>query len=124
MRISDWSSDVCSSDLVDPATPFGSLLTDRAPGGDAGHGGGEKCGLAMGSLADAPDLPAQLDDGGLEQPAAHLLAHAFDVGGGGVAGVDMEVAVLPADLGAARSEERPVGNECVSTCTYRWVPYN
>src|SRR3546814_13906236 len=78
MRISDWSSDVCSSDLVDPATPFGSLLTDRAPGGDAGHGGGEKCGLAMGSLPDAPDLPAQLDAGGLEHPAAPLLAQAFD----------------------------------------------
>src|SRR3546814_12292624 len=25
---------------------------------------------------------------------------------------------------AARSEERRVGNECVSTCRYRWSPYH
>src|SRR3546814_12594743 len=102
----------------------------------------------MGSLPDAPDLPAQLDAGGLEHPAAHLLAQAFDVGGGGVAGVDQEVAVLLADLGAAdgqaaaasvvdeppglvalgigegRSEERRVGKECVSTGRSRWCPYH
>src|SRR3546814_15939053 len=25
---------------------------------------------------------------------------------------------------SARSEERRVGKECVSTCRYRWAPYN
>src|SRR3546814_19809410 len=85
---------------------------------------------------------------GLGHPAAHLVAQAFDVGGGGVAGVDQEVAVLLADLGAAdgqaaaasvvdeppglvalgigegRSEERRVGKECVSTGRSRWCPYH
>src|SRR3546814_11420258 len=26
-------------------------------------------------------------------------------------------------MGAGRSEERRVGKECVSTCSYRWSPY-
>src|SRR3546814_8792362 len=30
MRISDWSSDVCSSDLVEPGGPAGAGLGDRA----------------------------------------------------------------------------------------------
>src|SRR3546814_14981761 len=27
------------------------------------------------------------------------------------------------DAGVVRSEARPVGNECVSTCRSRWLPY-
>src|SRR3546814_9044648 len=34
-----------------------------------------------------------------------------------------ELAALP-PLGVERSEERRVGKECVSTCRYRWSPYN
>src|SRR3546814_15656118 len=30
----------------------------------------------------------------------------------------------PILLARARSEERRVGKECVSTCRYRWSPYN
>src|SRR3546814_19587042 len=30
----------------------------------------------------------------------------------------------PAAVLLARSEERRVGKECVSTCRYRWAPYN
>src|SRR3546814_19538672 len=28
------------------------------------------------------------------------------------------------DLGEVRSAERRVGNECVSTCSFRWSPYH
>src|SRR3546814_3934888 len=68
MRISDWSSDVCSSDL---------------------------------------------DDG-------YLLPVAFGVGTGLLVRVEFE----PLDQSVARSEERRVGKECVSTCRSRWSPYH
>src|SRR3546814_18144126 len=31
--------------------------------------------------------------------------------------------LLEGQLVAGRSEERPVGNECASTCRSRWTPY-
>src|SRR3546814_8631244 len=86
MRISDWSSDVCSSDLIVEMREVG---RQRA----------EFCGA---------------DDRRL-----HILpvdAIGRDVGG--------QMAVEPAELGADRSEERRVGNECVSTCRSRWSPYH
>src|SRR3546814_1284809 len=78
MRISDWSSDVCSSDL----TANGFEASDPQ--------------LAM-SQAYADDLPT-------------LVARVADSQD------------LPTDL--ARSEERRVGKECVSTCRSRWSPYH
>src|SRR3546814_2452433 len=51
MRISDWSSDVCSSDLLDDvALPFGSVRL-RPKGGDAGHNGLKHINLQLGSNA-------------------------------------------------------------------------
>src|SRR3546814_19600934 len=41
MRISDWSSDVCSSDLLDALAPLGELDADRAAVLDE-HAGGER----------------------------------------------------------------------------------
>src|SRR3546814_2156156 len=74
MRISDWSSDVCSSDLI------------------AG-------------------LPA----------VAVLVFLARAAGAGGVArGVLPGRRIVRVDGGVARSEERRVGKECVSTCRSRW----
>src|SRR3546814_17096506 len=35
-----------------------------------------------------------------------------------------EVACADQPGAAARSEERRVGKECVSTCQYRWTPYH
>src|SRR3546814_6238199 len=34
------------------------------------------------------------------------------------------LAIVELALGETRSEERRVGNECVSTCRYRWSPYH
>ena len=72
-----------------------------------------------GGHADALDLPFQRDAADRVHAAAHLLAQAFEVGGGGAAGVEQEVAVLLADLRAAaragrgsrrrRSAPRPSG---------------
>src|SRR3546814_5111843 len=81
LRISDWSSDVCSADLL--------VLARR-------------------------EFSEQLSP--LEQIDFHALARVqSDLGGlgfynGGAAG--------------GRSEERRVGEECVSTCRSRWSPYH
>src|SRR3546814_17526412 len=103
MRISDWSSDVCSSDL-EAVDPFAE---------QAQH----QCGIArrqagldhkIARRAVAPEQPHR-------EAAAALTA--FVHRDGGLAG---EIA----DHAERRSEERRVGQECVSTCRSRWSPYH
>src|SRR3546814_6563407 len=102
MRISDWSSDVCSSDL-------------RV----AGH-------VLVGALAG--DVAARLAD---DHGQFALVVHHGHVGGpvgeGSVAdegiGRLQEAQRLFGRLERQRSEERRGGNECVSTCKSRWAPY-
>src|SRR3546814_11643756 len=98
MRISDWSSDVCSSDLPCRANGGRALLVGeqvaaavhRADGqDDAGHFG----------------LAAQAADNDVD---AARPAGAADVAVG---------------LELLRSEERRVGKECVSKGRSRWSPY-
>src|SRR3546814_17751597 len=79
MRISDWSSDVCSSDL---------RYARRARPRHAGAG------------ARTPRSPF------LHAPFRHAADHG------------------PALRLEKRSEERRVGKECVSTCSFRWSPYH
>src|SRR3546814_8875474 len=93
MRISDWSSDVCSSDLLAQAAQQGVEADQRVPERGAQrtqHG-------RVGEVA----LPAA---------DRQLGGEVFEQGVG-----DAEV---------ARSEERRVGKECVSTCRSRWSPYH
>src|SRR3546814_14617172 len=100
MRISDWSSDVCSSDLL---------------GRDLAHQ--DVAGAHFG---------ADVDHAGLVEAVQRLFGDVRDVGGDllrpelGVARLDGEF--LAVDRGV-RSEERRVGKECVSTCRSRWSPY-
>src|SRR3546814_11816128 len=112
MRISDWSSDVCSSDLQ-PAAAVAlglDLLGERA-GAQAGrpdHRGALDA-LAAGQHDAGPVQRLDAD----AEPGLHagLLQGAHDqrprVG-----------------THVRRSEERRVGKECVSTCRYRWSPYH
>src|SRR3546814_19158036 len=96
MRISDWSSDVCSSDL--PGGEIGEALLDTwyivdQPGRRCtGRIGGQK------QRCDVPRIFCPL------QP--ELLPRLFGT-----------LRCL------YRSEERRVGKECVSTCRSRWSPY-
>src|SRR3546814_15515206 len=97
MCISDWSSDVCSSDLV-PGR-LGELFQqgghiNAVSGRVIGHG------------------PHPLLLGALLPPGLGVLRH------GG-----QTVQYLADITGDARSEERRVGKECVSTCRSRWSPY-
>src|SRR3546814_3428356 len=82
MRISDWSSDVCSSDL----DVFSLADQDGA--------------LRRSEIADARG----------EAWFARVPAGALRI--------------LAAGASRPRSEERRVGQECVSTCRSRWWPYH
>src|SRR3546814_15256186 len=96
MRISDWSSDVCSSDLVHLRVVE---LRDRRRAHDiaAVHqdrivvGGRDPA--VMGDVLVEPDLHGPVLGEGVHLPRL-------------------------------RSEERRVGKECVSTCRSRWSPYH
>src|SRR3546814_15387513 len=94
MRISDWSSDVCSSDLG------GESLVKA---GD----GGRRC--------DRRPAGAQC-----YRVLRRLRRAGADLAGGGAAPACFAgMAEAAVD---ARSEERRVGKECVSTCRSRWSP--
>src|SRR3546814_12959179 len=102
MRISDWSSDVCSSDLVGPA---------RADV-EAGRPGQRLEALRRPHVAGMePPRPVAYLRARPEQPESRR------AGGSG----EMHEARIVAD---ERSEERRVGKECVSTCRSRWSLYH
>src|SRR3546814_14618522 len=97
MRISDWSSDVCSSDLEDrtpsAAEPIGSY--------------GKRAPLAAEGPPRCADnfLPLRIDNVWLIE-FLYRAPEAHDV------------------QDVLRSEERRVGKECVRTCRSRWSPYH
>src|SRR3546814_11014212 len=103
MRISDWSSDVCSSDLVEAAFV--------PPGGAdvGGEGGGSAQFVAFDLLTGiARDLGLEQADAAeqfqLRQRPPPRAAHGA--------------------VGDRRSEERRVGETCVKQCRYRWSLYH
>src|SRR3546814_14987397 len=111
MRISDWSSDVCSSDLV---YPYGEIsLALRQAVIDAGFAGafGQHSGAAGGS-ADRfalPRFPLNEAYGALDRfrLLANALPHALlDPGDRGDARGDVEVLVDPRGLPAGHPERR------------------
>src|SRR3546814_12939521 len=101
MRISDWSSDVCSSDLYNDA------VEDDACNIEAAKKALEDAGvkdLSMKIWAMPVSRPYMLN----ARRAAEVMQADF-----AKIGVKVEI----------RSEERRVGKECVSTCRSRWSPY-
>src|SRR3546814_13914793 len=106
MLISDWSSDVCSSDLPTVADPLFSFYDLFDPFKEPGIIFGDGVNFLY-RKTFAQGLR------GNEQ-AIRRWAGKF--------GKD----VIPgsADQVFDRSEERRVGNECVSTCRSRWSPYH
>src|SRR3546814_12844086 len=132
MRISDWSSDVCSSDLDED--------------GAMGIGiGAPMDGMTVGAVLDQLDiahddpLDAPVFLGGPVEPSRGFVLHSRDWSGNGAVQVSDRWMISsshdilraigegrgPAHwLVALRSEERRVGKECVSTCRYRGWPYH
>src|SRR3546814_20960865 len=93
MRISDWSSDVCSSDLL-----FMQQRRQyfRVP-------------AAAGCIFDDGLVRLHPEEG--ERFGRMAIGVAGDIGGG---------AAGRGDGGGDRSDERRVGTECVSTCSSWW----
>src|SRR3546814_16383793 len=97
MRISDWSSDVCSSGLE---LPLARLVGGRDPGIDGG---------ALSQL-NLPEIRAR-------KPLLCV--------GSVLSKTDFcSMGTSRACRDAIRSEERREGNECVSTGRSRWSPYH
>src|SRR3546814_15696203 len=101
MRISDWSSDVCSSDLL--GFDHFERTLDR---------------VAKMSAEGYPPY-------NIEQIGAARLRITLAVAGFGES--DLSIRIEDNQLvvrGKQRSEERRVGKECVSTCRSRGSPYH
>src|SRR3546814_9412307 len=104
MRISDWSSDVCSSDFMTcgMATIAGTVM------------------LLFATIIEpvVPDAIGQLLVASIiNLPVAILVARIMIPDTGPPTGDDVP-------LGSIRSDERRVGKECVSTCRLRWAPHH
>src|SRR3546814_20327604 len=114
MRISDWSSDVCSSDL--PALRSGRTLAPRA--------GRQEFDQPAHDRQRLP--PARADHRRVARDSLSR-THPQYFGRGRVQILmSQRSAAIDAflDRDAARSEERRVGKECVSTCSSRWPQYH
>src|SRR3546814_15281950 len=96
MRISDWSSDVCSSDL---------RLANHIADGSRKLRRGPLSGKLRAKLAELANGRGQ-HNGGLH--VVWLL--------------DLENSLHSPSSRTRRSEGRRVGKECVSTCRSRWSP--
>src|SRR3546814_14711001 len=103
MRISDWSSDVCSSDLIDQHRTW---------------------------TAGAHDVESLLEHlwhqcwlTNHDRPFGHWLRDRLDIDSLEIFLVQTCTWRLTGNA-QNRSEERRGGKECVSTCRSRWSPYH
>src|SRR3546814_19306160 len=119
MRISDWSSDVCSSDLLSPATSATLAFSCH-----------HLVGYSKGTAGDKPEEGG--DDVKSSWPLRVGLHTCYN---GDYSGQPLreEELISKSRLSSdrslqlesvKRSEERRVGKECVSTCRSRWWPCN
>src|SRR3546814_4026830 len=104
MRISDWSSDVCSSDLHQAGEAGKAEKRDRT-------GNEERV------IAHVDEQVGDLVEPSAGRPDTQGIGQDRQ---GRVAGPARQTGQTPA--GIRRSEERRVGNEWVSTCRSRWAP--
>src|SRR3546814_16364578 len=104
MRISDWSSDVCSSDLRIAFSIFG-----REGGSPAQTAPSSSVKLEV----SPPDYRQNCQHACFPSPNL-LIPRSWKGPGLGDGRRIMN--------GDSRSEERSVGKECVSTCRSRWSP--
>src|SRR3546814_13758363 len=107
MRISDWSSDVCSSDLR------GFLHSVLGVAADTEHAIGDR----HQPFAVGREIVAHLRHAQMLRPIPTSAGSVTPTKSRGIASAEQ----MPT---ATRSDERRVGKEWVSTCRYRWSPVN
>src|SRR3546814_12186194 len=130
MRISDWSSDVCSSDLklndavraVEAAGDIDTLLLDKTGTITIGDRQASAFipvgGVAIADLAEAAWLASLAD----ETPEGRSIVALAAEQHGMFRRTAPEGAEAIPFSAQTRSEERRVGKECVLTCRSRWSP--
>src|SRR3546814_21124130 len=101
MRISDWSSDVCSSDLKNSDITI--------------HGSNITAGNNLVMLAE-DEIKLIAARNTAEQPSSNKSSSGSIGVSNGTSGLGVTA--------SARSDERRVGKECVSTCRLRWSPHH
>src|SRR3546814_15865561 len=100
MRISDWSSDVCSSDLLTGDNLIEGVTLD-------GNWSNQLQTLPYSNNHTVQQIKGSLTVKGVRFRRSFASA----------------IRIVGASL-TTRSEERRVGKECVSTCRSRWSPYH
>src|SRR3546814_18875847 len=106
MRISDWSSDVCSSDLSWDRYERRDTLRDV-----------ERVFLELDEkppVSEGNSIASQVADSARVRGSLPTV----------IEGDYFRVRVFKNGNLHIRSEERRVGKECVSTCSSRWSPYH
>src|SRR3546814_16942528 len=127
MRIRDWSSDVCSSDLVKARlaatrASLGATVDDALR-----HRFVKGVEVEVAILLAALDIGLVADDEDIDF-ADHERQHRVDPREFAFECRRARLREIAAMIGEfqrqdRRSEERRVGKECVSTCRSRWSPY-
>src|SRR3546814_15485017 len=104
MRIRDWSSDVCSSDLVlgDASGVTGMRIRNQKDGST------RDIALKGVFIAIGHSPNTAMFEGQLKMNGGYISVQSGS----------------SRDATATRSEERRVGKACVSTCRSRWTPYH
>src|SRR3546814_11081981 len=137
MRISDWSSDVCSSDLADEAQAFAALIDAGASTEDVARRFGLTVRFVEGRLRLATLAPVVFDalaSGEITLDLAkafgatsdqEIQARVYEQASSGYyapSADSIRRMVLSGTVrGSDRSEGRRVGKEGVSTCRTRWA---
>src|SRR3546814_16354529 len=109
MRISDWRSDVCSSDLAYDGRRKKCMVTEKKRLAAAFYVYGKGCSTPFIPFLDQTRRrSADITFARQAKPIKYTFDRAMELERGN----------------DGRSEERRVGKECVSTCRARWSPYN
>src|SRR3546814_14270495 len=124
MRISDWSSDVCSSDLIDKTlSDYGSVSRGVCKVDDEGNMTeiNERLKVYFKEVDGEKRIFFEEDGIETELPRSSRVSMNFWGFTPAIFKVSEELfkAFVPAN---ERSAERRVGNECVSTCRCGWWP--